>query len=90
MGFLVLYGQRPICCVINALQSSVRNEILVENKQRSRISPVGTIYLVAQLGFKYIMPTAFMFVESSYFYQYFVPTGRLEKHRVSISSEGTK
>ena len=30
----------PVCCVINAQQSSVRNEILVENKRRNRISSI--------------------------------------------------
>ncbi len=37
---------------------------MVEIKQINNISPVGTIYLAEQLGFKYIMPTAFMFVYS--------------------------
>ncbi len=31
------------------------------------------------LHFKYIMPTAFMFIYPYDFYRYFVPTGRLEK-----------
>ncbi|MEK6729216.1 MAG: hypothetical protein AABY76_04225, partial [Planctomycetota bacterium] len=40
--------------------SSVRNEILVENNRRNNISSIGTIYLIVeQLGFNYIMPTAF-------------------------------
>ncbi|HJW85389.1 MAG TPA: hypothetical protein VJ440_02010 [Candidatus Brocadiaceae bacterium] len=46
-----------------------------KNKQINNISPVGAIYLVEQLGFKYIMPTAFMFVYSisTIFFVSFVP-----------------
>ena len=30
----------PICCVINALQSSVRNEILVEKNEETVLVPL--------------------------------------------------
>ena len=61
---------------MNALQSSVRNEILVENKHKNSLSSVGTTYsLKSHWVLNISCLRHFMIAFPCYFYQYFVPTG---------------
>ncbi|MBF8277831.1 MAG: hypothetical protein HW390_2904 [Candidatus Brocadiaceae bacterium] len=57
--------------------------MLVENNRRNSISSVGTIYYVEeQLGFKYIMPTAFLCLYRLLFLPIFCPYGTVKKIRL--------
>ena len=75
--------QQRICCVINALQSSVSNEILVEKKRRKQsLFRRNDIITQTNNWVSNMSCRRHLYLYAILFYQYFVPTGL--KTQVSV------